>query len=328
MPIGATRIFTESCIMTRSSVLAVIAFAAVGSSCLVSTDAFSAFCHGFEGHYRSSRPTAGQPAKQSFAAIRHFRQTPAAASNTRTSGDGRHTVRAPSAEVTTAVACGTACGTPETDGTPLQRGNGVGGAASGAGKTNDVAVTSERSSGDKTNDAAVSVDRSSGDKTNDVAVSVDRSSADKTYDVAVSVDRSSADKTNGLAVSGDGSGITVMGGKWTGIGAGTESEDTTFRAIALGLSEDGAWVVRTAPTLTTAGAGALRACGEQFGQCTLSEAQVGPTHFGCLVVIQSDDASRVFAAAGDSSDLARAAATAQIANAGLRGQIVFTGCNS
>jgi hypothetical protein len=299
LPIGATRIFTESCIMTRSSVLAVIAFAAVGSSCLVSTDAFSAFCHGFDGHYRSSRPTSGQPAKQSFAAIRHFRQTPAAASNTRTSGDGRHTVRAPSAEVTTAVACGAACGTPETDGTPLQRGKGgVGGAATGAGKTNDVAV------------------------------SVDRSSADKTNDVAVSVDRSGADKTNGLAVSGDGSGITVIGGKWTGVGAGGDADDTTFRAIALGLSEDGAWVVRTAPTLTTAGAGALRACGEQFGQCTLSEAQVGPTHFGCLVVIQSDDASRVFAAAGDSSDLARAAATAQIANAGLRGQIVFTGCNS
>jgi hypothetical protein len=286
--------------MTRSSVLAVIAFAAVGSSCLVSTDA-SAFCHSFRGHYHSSRPTAGQPAKHSsFATVRHFRQTPLAASNVRTSEDGRHTVKAPgsSGEVTTAVACSTVCGTPEPDGTPRLHGAGGVDGASGAGKTDGVAVNGERSSVDKAND------------------------------VAVSGDRSSADKTNGLAVSGDGSGVTVIGGKWSGIGAGGDAEDTTFRAIALGLSDDGAWVVRTAPTLATAGAGALRACGEQFGQCTLSEAQVAPTHFGCLVVIQSDDASRVFAAAGDSSDFARSAAIAQIANAGLRGQIVFTGCNS
>jgi hypothetical protein len=285
--------------MIRSSVLAVIAFAALGSSCLVSTDA-SAFCHGFGGHYHSSRPAAGQPAKQSsFAAIRHFRQTPLAASDARAGGDGHHTVKTPAAEVTAAVACGAVCGTPKPDGMPPQRGNGgVGGAASGTAKSDGVAVNG------------------------------DGGGAGKTNGVAVSGDRSSADKTNGLAVSGDGSGVTVIGGKWTGVGAGGDAEDTTFRAIALGLSDDGAWVVRTAPTLAIAGAGALRACTEQFGQCMLSEAQVAPTHFGCLVVIQSDDASRVFAAAGDSSDLARAAATVQIANAGLRGQIVFTGCNS
>jgi hypothetical protein len=298
--------------MTRSSVHAVIALAALGSSYLVSTDA-SAFCHWLGGHYHSLGPTAGQPAKQSsFAAIRHFRQTPPGVSNARTSGDDYHTVKAPglSTEVVAAVACVAACGKPEPDGRPTQHDNG---AASGAGKTSGVAVSGQRSGIDKTND---------------VAVNGDGGSTGRTSGVAVSGDRTSGDKTNGLAVGGDGSGVTVIGGKWTGIGAGGDAEDTTFRAIALSLSDDGAWVVRTAPTLATASTGALRACGEQFGQCTLSEAQVAPTHFGCLVVIQSDDASRVFAAAGDSSDLARAAATAQIANAGLRGQIVFTGCNS
>jgi hypothetical protein len=301
--------------MIRSSVLAVTTFAALGSSCLVSTDASAHFCHWYGGPYHSSRPTAGQPAKQPFATIRQTRQTRLAASNARTNGDGHQTVKAPglSPEVTTSVACDAACRTPEPDGTSPQQGNsGVGGAASGAAKPNGVAVSGERNGVDKTNDVAVNGDGGGG----------------KTNGVTVSDDRSTADKTNGLAVSGDGSGITVIGGRWTGIGAGGDAEDTTFRAIALGLSDDGAWVVRTAPTLSTAGAGALRACSEQFGQCTLSDAEVGPTHFGCLVVIQSDDASRVFAAAGDSSDLARAAATAQIANAGLRGQVVFTGCNS
>jgi hypothetical protein len=268
--------------MTRSSILAVIAFAALGSSCLVSTDA-SAFRRRFGGHFdfqrpigprpAASGPAAGLPAKQpSVAAIRQFHHTRLAASNARTSGDGRHMVKGPGlfAEVMAAVACGGLCATPEPDGTPARQGNG--GGAGGAG--------------------------------------------------------SAIGKTTGVAISGDGSGVTVIGGKWTGIGAGGDAEDTAFRAIALGLDDDGAWVVRTAPTLATAGAGALRACNEQFGQCTLSEAQVAPTAFGCLVVIQSDDASRVFAAAGDSSDLARVAAAAQIANAGLRGQIVFTGCNS
>jgi hypothetical protein len=285
-----------SCIMTRPSILTVIAFAALGSSCLVSTDA-SAFCHWIGGRYHSPRPAAGQPAKQrSFAAIGHH-QTHQAASNPHTSGDGGHADKAPasSAEVTAALACGASCVT-EPDRAPVQHGDD--GSAGGASKTSGVAV------------------------------SVDKSAADRTSGVAAGADRSDADKTNGLAVSSDGNGVTVIGGKWTGIGARDDAEDTRFRAIALSLSDDGAWVVRTAPTLATAGAGALRACGEQFRQCTLSDAQVAPTAFGCLVVIQSDDASRVFAAAGDSSDLARAAAAAQIANTGLRGQIVFTGCNS
>jgi hypothetical protein len=298
--------------MTRSSVLAVTAFAALSSSCLVSTDAL-AFCRWYGGRYHSSRPIADQPLKHSSSAT--IRQTRLATSSARTGGDGHHTAKVPGlfAEVTAVVTC-PLCVTPAPDGMPPRHGNGgVGGAASGAGKTNDVVVSGERSGVDKTND---------------VAVGGERGSVDKTNNVAVSGDRSGADRTNGLAVSGDRSGVTVIGGRWTGIGAGGDAEDTAFRAIALGLSDDGAWVVRTAPTLATAGAGALRACSEQFGPCTLSDAQVAPTHFGCLVVIQSDDASRVFAAAGDSSDLARAEATAQIANAGLRGQVVFTGCNS
>lgn len=101
-----------------------------------------------------------------------------------------------------------------------------------------------------------------------------------------------------------------------------------FRAIALGWNNSGAWVVRTSPTLAGAGADAVQTCNAQFGECTLSGAQVAPTSFGCLVAVQSDDSSRVFAAAGNSSDTALAAAAGQITNAGLHGQIVYSGCNS
>jgi hypothetical protein len=73
----------------------------------------------------------------------------------------------------------------------------------------------------------------------------------------------------------------------------------------------------------------MQACNSQFGSCTLSDAHVEPTAFGCLVVAQGDDASnRLFAAAGDSVDTARAAVSMQITNAGLHGQIVYNACNS
>jgi hypothetical protein len=106
------------------------------------------------------------------------------------------------------------------------------------------------------------------------------------------------------------------------------AETVGFKAIALGWNNNGAWVVRTSPTLASAGADAVQTCTSQFGACTLSEAQVAPTSFGCLVVVESDDASRVFAAAGNSSETALTAAAAQITNAGLHGQIAYTGCNS
>ncbi len=106
------------------------------------------------------------------------------------------------------------------------------------------------------------------------------------------------------------------------------AETVGFKAIALGWNNNGAWVVRTSPTLASAGADAVQTCNSQFGACTLSEAQVAPTSFGCLVVVESDDASRVFAAAGNSSETALTATAAQITNAGLHGQIVYTGCNS
>jgi hypothetical protein len=102
-----------------------------------------------------------------------------------------------------------------------------------------------------------------------------------------------------------------------------------FRAIALGWNDSGAWIVRTSPTLVSASVDAMQACNNQFGSCTLSDAQVEPTAFGCLVVAQSDDAgNRLFAAAGDSIDTARAAVSTQITNAGLHGQIVYNACNA
>jgi hypothetical protein len=101
-----------------------------------------------------------------------------------------------------------------------------------------------------------------------------------------------------------------------------------FRAIALGWNGGGGWVVRTSPTLAAAGAAALQTCNSQFGSCTLSDVMVAPTTFGCLVVAQGEDASRVFAGAGDSVDTARAAVDTQVVGAGIRGEIVYTACNS
>jgi hypothetical protein len=101
-----------------------------------------------------------------------------------------------------------------------------------------------------------------------------------------------------------------------------------FRAIALVWNSRGSWVVRTAPTFASASADAVQTCNNQFGGCTLSEVMVAPTNFGCLVVARGVDTSRVFAAAGDSVDAARTAVDAQVVNAGLRGEIVYSACNS
>jgi hypothetical protein len=74
---------------------------------------------------------------------------------------------------------------------------------------------------------------------------------------------------------------------------------------------------------------ALRACNNQFGGCVLSDAVVAPTAFGCLVVVQgTEDTSRLFAGAGGTPELARASVDAQVTNAGMRGEAVYTGCNS
>ena len=48
-----------------------------------------------------------------------------------------------------------------------------------------------------------------------------------------------------------------------------------FRALALGWNTNGAWVVRTFPTLAGASIDALRTCNDQFGGCVLSDAVVG-----------------------------------------------------
>jgi hypothetical protein len=97
--------------------------------------------------------------------------------------------------------------------------------------------------------------------------------------------------------------------------------------MALGWNNSGAWVVRTSPSLDGASADALQICNSQFGGCTLSDARVAPTAFGCLVVAQSDDGNRVFAATGNSPDAAHTAVNAQVASAGLRGNIAYAACN-
>jgi len=107
------------------------------------------------------------------------------------------------------------------------------------------------------------------------------------------------------------------------------AQTVTYRAIALGWSNGGGWVVRTSPTLANASVDALRACNSQFGGCALSDAAVASTAFGCLVVAQTDDdANRLFAAVGSTLELAHASVDTQVTNAGMRGRIVYTGCNA
>lgn len=128
---------------------------------------------------------------------------------------------------------------------------------------------------------------------------------------------------NGAAVGVGGAGVVVA----PGLGPRVVTQTPGFKAMALGWNNSGAWVVRTSPTLEGASADALQICNSQFGGCTLSDARVAPTAFGCLVVAQNDDADRVFAATGSSPDAARAAVSTQIASAGLHGNIAYAACN-
>jgi hypothetical protein len=144
--------------------------------------------------------------------------------------------------------------------------------------------------------------------------------------------------SNGTAVGVGGAGVVVAPGLVPRGAAQTLGVQTLgfqtlgfqtlgFKAIALGWNNSGAWVARTSPTLEIASADALQICNSQFGGCTLSDARVAPTGFGCLVVAQSDDGDRVFAATGNAPDVARAAVTTQITSAGLRGHIAYMACN-
>jgi hypothetical protein len=143
---------------------------------------------------------------------------------------------------------------------------------------------------------------------------------------------------NGVSVSGGNGASVVVGGSGAavggagvvvapGLGSRVGIQTPGFKALALGWNNSGAWVVRTSPSLEGASADALQICNSQFGGCTLSDARVAPTAFGCLVVAQSDDADRVFAATGNSPDAARSAVNAQVASAGLHGHIAYAACN-
>jgi hypothetical protein len=143
---------------------------------------------------------------------------------------------------------------------------------------------------------------------------------------------------NGVSVSGGNGASVVVGGSGAavggagvvvapGLGSRVGIQTPGFKALALGWNNSGAWVVRTSPSLEGASADALQICNSQFGGCTLSDAWVAPTDFGCLVVAQSDDADRVFAATGNSPDAARSAVNAQVAGTGLHGHIAYAACN-
>lgn len=313
--------------MTRTSILAVSAFAALSSSCLISTGAL-AFGHGFGGHAFAAHPVAPRPVAPPFSAKRpsftatHFskgqiHQASSGSSSHQHTGSGHHTTKESGLHTGTpsaapASGCGVAC-----------KQAGAGGALNGGKDPNG---------GKNPNGGGATATGTAGTATANGGSS------------AVNIE-------TGGSGGGGGDVIGQFASALSGIGQGQAApaqqvaapvqqvvahvplqrfvaEAPGFRAIALGWNNNGAWVVRTSPTLASAGADAVQTCSSQFGQCTLSEAQVAPTSFGCLVVVESDDSSRVFAAAGNSSETALAAAAAQITNAGLHGQIVYTGCNS
>jgi hypothetical protein len=317
-------------IMTRTSILAVSVFAALSSSCLISTGAL-AFGHGFGGHAFAPPAFAPHPVvphqmAPSFSAKRpsftanHFskgqtHQTNLAnASHLHSGSSSHHTTKdTGTTSAQPASGCGIVCKQPgpvqpvdPTKGGKNPNGGGTtatgtGGSATATGGNSTVNVDTGGSGG------------GAGDVIGQVASVISgiaQAQAAPAQQVAAPAQQVAAPVVTHAPLQR------------------FVAETVGFRAIALGWNNNGAWVVRTSPTLASAGADAVQTCNSQFGACTLSEAQVAPTSFGCLVVVESDDASRVFAAAGNSSETALTAAAAQITNAGLHGQIVYTGCNS
>jgi hypothetical protein len=113
-----------------------------------------------------------------------------------------------------------------------------------------------------------------------------------------------------------------------GPGGASGKSSRRLTAIALGWNLDGAWVVRKNPNVDAATRDAVSQCNTQFGTCTLSDAMVTPTSFGCLAVGRgNDNASRLFAAARGSMDDARSAVMDQMTTSGSAGDILYVDCN-
>ena len=144
---------------------------------------------------------------------------------------------------------------------------------------------------------------------------------------------------NGVSVSGGNGASVVVGGNGAAVGVGAGvvvapgsgprvvTQAPGFKAMAVSWNSSGAWVVRSSPTLEGASADALQICNNEFGGCTLSDARVTSTTFGCLAVAQSDNADHVFVATGNSPDAARVAVSDQVTSAGLHGHFVYAACN-
>ncbi len=346
--------------MTRTSIFAASAFAALSSSCIISSDALAqhhpgpkptpSFAHQFGPRVLSVPPITPHPAApsspakgHSFAAT-HFTKTQIQANSGNSSpvptghqlptGPALHTGFG---SAVAAMGCGAMCkqagaGSATNGGHPGGSGNNP---ASGANPT-----TGGNNAGSGNNTSGVSNNNSGGATATGTGGTATATGGSSVVNV----------ETGGSSGGGAGGSIGQIASAVSIIGQVQEAasaqqaaapvqqviaqapvqavQTVGFRAIALGWNNSGAWVVRTSPTLAGAAADAVQTCNAQFGECTLSGAQVAPTSFGCLVVVQSDDSGRVFAAAGNSSDTALAAAAGQITNAGLHGQIVYSGCNS
>jgi hypothetical protein len=110
--------------------------------------------------------------------------------------------------------------------------------------------------------------------------------------------------------------------------APSERPPAGFKAIALGWNGDGRWSARKSASLDVASVNAVTQCNSQYGNCTLSDAAVSTSAFGCLAVASAkEDSTRLFAATGGSLDAARAAVSEQAGNAGLSDQLQYAECN-
>ena len=106
-------------------------------------------------------------------------------------------------------------------------------------------------------------------------------------------------------------------------------QQTALPAIALGWNTQGQWVVRTGAQLEDAANDAVQSCNEQYGRCALAKAAVLPNVYGCMVVASAaENPSRLFASTSGTLNAARDALIQQLSNAGVTGELQYSGCNA
>jgi dienelactone hydrolase len=102
-----------------------------------------------------------------------------------------------------------------------------------------------------------------------------------------------------------------------------------YRAVALAWNGNGAWVVRTVPSLEAARTEALALCNRDYGNCTLATLTIKPDSILCLAIARSNESrNKLYAATRNSLTDARAAALEQFRSTGSSGAIEYAACNA